>query len=165
MAPRAEGGAVLKAGDRAPDFELLDDGGATVRLSDLRGSRVVVYFYPADDTPGCTRQACSLRDAHGEFEGAGARVLGVSPDDVDSHQRFREKFGLPFSLLADTDHAVAEAYGVWVEKNNDGKRSLGIKRSSFVIGEDGTVLDAAYGVKPEDTSPRALAALAVESPS
>jgi peroxiredoxin Q/BCP len=151
---------MLKPGDEAPDFTLQDDQGASVRLSDLRGRRVVIYFYPRDDTPGCTRQACAIRDGWADFEGADALVFGISPDTPASHARFREKYALPFPLLADTERTAAEAYGVWVEKTNYGKTSMGIKRSSFVIGADGRILQAAYGVKPEDTAPKALAALA-----
>jgi peroxiredoxin Q/BCP len=151
---------MLKPGDEAPDFTLQDDQGASVRLSDLRGSRVVIYFYPRDDTPGCTRQACAIRDGWADFESADALVFGISPDTPASHARFREKYALPFPLLADTERTAAEAYGVWVEKTNYGKTSMGIKRSSFVIGADGRLLQATYGVKPEDTAPKALAALA-----
>jgi peroxiredoxin Q/BCP len=151
---------MLAEGDAAPDFTLRDDSGATVSLSDLRGRSVVVYFYPKDDTPGCTAQACSIRDHWDEFSNVDALVFGISPDGVESHARFREKFSLPFPLLADPDHHVAEQFDVWVEKNNYGKRAMGIKRSSFVIGPDGRIVAAAYGVKPEDTTPKALAALA-----
>jgi peroxiredoxin Q/BCP len=151
---------MLAPGDAAPSFELTADDGTTVRLADLHGQRVVVYFYSRDDTPGCTRQACALRDDHAAFESAGVTVLGISPQSAESHARFREKFSLPFRLLADEDHAVAEAYGVWGEKTSYGKTSMGIKRSSFVIDEEGHILDAAYNVKPEATSPRALALLA-----
>ena len=151
---------MLAPGDPAPAFELSADDGSTVRLEDLRGQRVVVFFYPKDDTPGCTRQASSLRDDHAAFESAGATVLGISPDSAESHARFRDKYSLPFRLLADPDHAVADAYGVWGEKTSYGKTSMGIRRSSFVIDAEGRILDAAYNVKPEATSPRALAALA-----
>jgi peroxiredoxin Q/BCP len=121
-------------GDVAPDFALESDRGDTVRLSDLRGTRVVVYFYPRDDTPGCTRQACALRDHWTDVEATGAYVFGVSPDDVASHVQFRDKFSLPFVLLADTDRAVAEAYGVM-----DGDRLI---RSTFLIDEQGTIANA-----------------------
>jgi peroxiredoxin Q/BCP len=124
------------AGEPAPDFSLADDTGSTVRLSDLRGQRVVLYFYPKDDTSGCTRQACAIRDGWGDIEASGARLYGVSPDDVASHGRFREKFGLPFPLLADTDHAALEAYGFWAERPN-GK--MGVVRSTVLIDADGTV--------------------------
>jgi thioredoxin-dependent peroxiredoxin len=151
---------MLSPGDPAPDFSLAADDGRTVSLSGLRGSPVVVYFYPKDDTPGCTAQACSLRDGYGDFEAANAVVLGISPDGVASHRRFKDKFGLPFPLLADEDHQVAEAYGVWAEKTRGGRTYMGIKRSAFVIDENGTLVDVVYGIKPDDTTPRALAALA-----
>jgi peroxiredoxin Q/BCP len=150
----------LAAGDAAPDFTLQADDGETVSLADLRGSRVVIYFYPKDDTPGCTKQACQLRDEWGSFEDVGARVFGISPDSVESHQRFREKYQLPFQLLSDPGHAVADAYGVWGEKTSYGKTSMGIHRSAFVIDEEGTVAQALYDVAPLDTAPKALAALA-----
>jgi peroxiredoxin Q/BCP len=117
---------------------------------------VVFYFYPKDDTPGCTAQACSLRDSYGEIAALGAALYGISPDDGDSHRSFRVKFGLPFPLLVDTDHAVAKLYDVWRERSN-GK--MGILRSAFVVGPDGRLVRASYGVKPEDTTPEALAAL------
>ena len=151
---------MLAPGDLAPAFELTADDGSTVRLQDLRGQRVVVYFYPKDDTPGCTRQAEALRDDYPAFERGGVTVFGISPDSAESHARFRAKFSLPFRLLADPDHAVADAYGVWGEKTSYGKTSMGIRRASFVIDAEGRILDAAYNVKPEATSPRALAALA-----
>ena len=113
---------MINEGDQAPDFTLQSDAGTDVTLSSLRGRPVVLYFYPRDDTPGCTTQACGIRDAYGEFERAGAVVLGVSPDDESSHVKFREKYELPFTLLADTDHAVAERYGAWGEKKFAGKR-------------------------------------------
>lgn len=123
----------------APDFALPADDGSTVRLSELKGRPVVLYFYPADDTPGCTKEACAFRDMHSELVAAGAVVLGVSPDDAASHGRFRDKYNLNFRLLADTDHAVAERYGAWREKNNYGKKSMGIQRSTWLIGPDGEV--------------------------
>jgi peroxiredoxin Q/BCP len=147
---------MLQAGDEAPDFSLESDEGETVTLSALRGRPVVFYFYPKDDTPGCTAQACSLRDSYGEIAALGAALYGISPDDGDSHRSFRVKFGLPFPLLVDTDHAVAELYDVWRERPN-GK--MGILRSAFVVGPDGHLVRASYGVKPEDTTPEALAAL------
>jgi thioredoxin-dependent peroxiredoxin len=138
---------MIAEGQEAPDFELRSDSGETVRLSSLRGKPVVLYFYPKDDTPGCTTQACGIRDAYGEFERAGAVVLGVSPDDERSHVKFRDKYDLPFTLLADTDHAVAESYGVWGERKYMGRAFMGVNRSTFVIGEDGTVEQARYNVK------------------
>jgi len=151
---------VINEGDQAPDFTLQSDAGTDVTLSSLRGRPVVLYFYPRDDTPGCTTQACGIRDAYGEFERAGAVVLGVSPDDESSHVKFREKYELPFTLLADTDHAVAERYGAWGEKKFAGKSYMGVKRSTFVIGEDGTVKKAMHNVKPATHADDVLAALA-----
>ena len=151
--------ARLETGDPAPDFTLEADDGSTVTLSALRGRRVVLYFYPKDATPGCTTQACEYRDAHADFEGAGARVLGISPDPVASHRRFREAQGLPFPLLSDPDHAVAEAYGVWVEKSMYGRTFMGIERSSFVIGPDGAVEQALYGVRSSGNAAAVLSAL------
>ncbi|HEY6459272.1 MAG TPA: thioredoxin-dependent thiol peroxidase, partial [Polyangiaceae bacterium] len=130
---------MIREGDEAPDFTLRSDAGDEVTLSSLRGKPVVLYFYPKDDTPGCTTQACGIRDAYGEFERAGAVVLGVSPDSEASHVKFRKKYDLPFTLLADTDHAVAEQYGVWAEKSYLGKTYMGVNRSTFVIAEDGTL--------------------------
>jgi thioredoxin-dependent peroxiredoxin len=140
---------VVEEGKPAPDFELTSDSGEAVKLSDLRGKQVVLYFYPKDDTPGCTTQACGIRDAYGEFERAGAVVLGVSPDDERSHVKFKEKHELPFTLLADTDHSVSETYGVWGEKSYMGKKYMGIERSTFVIAEDGTVKRVLRKVKPD----------------
>jgi peroxiredoxin Q/BCP len=151
---------VIEEGKPAPDFELTSDSGKSVKLSELRGSPVVLYFYPKDDTPGCTTQACGIRDAYGEFERAGAVVLGVSPDDEASHVKFRSKYELPFTLLADTDHAVAEQYGVWGEKTYAGKTYLGVNRSTFVIGADGTVKKVMHDVKPATHADDVLAALA-----
>ena len=147
---------MLQAGDEAPDFSLESDEGETVTLSALRGRPVVFYFYPKDDTPGCTAQACSLRDSYGEIAALGAALYGISPDDSESHRSFRAKFGLPFPLLVDSGHAVADLYDVWRERPN-GK--MGILRSAFVVGADGRLVRASYGVKPEDTTPEALAAL------
>ena len=154
---------MIEAGQAAPEFELGTDSGDTVSLASLRGKPVVLYFYPKDDTPGCTAQACSIRDAWGEFERAGAVVLGVSADDEASHAKFREKYELPFPLLADTDHAVAEQYGVWVEKTNYGKTYMGIERSTFVIDADGNVAQVMRKVKPETHADDVLAALAQSS--
>jgi thioredoxin-dependent peroxiredoxin len=138
---------MLKVGDKAPDFELQDDTGRSWRLEDLRGQKVILYFYPKDDTPGCTAQACDFRDNFGIFQGAGYIVLGVSPQDASSHGNFRQKYDLNFPLLIDEDKAVAEAYGVWGEQMNYGRKFLGIRRSTFVIDEDGTLIEAQYGVK------------------
>jgi len=140
---------MVEQGQPAPDFSLRSDSGETIRLSDLRGHPVVVYFYPKDDTAGCTRQACAIRDSWAEFEHAGVTVLGVSPDSVESHQRFKDKFTLPFPLLADEDHAVAEAYGAWGEKTRYGKTSVGLIRSGFVIDADGNVAAAKVNVNAD----------------
>jgi thioredoxin-dependent peroxiredoxin len=150
---------MVEEGSPAPDFELATDEGERVRLSDLKGSPVVLYFYPEDDTPGCTAQACEIRDQWSQFRERGAVVLGVSPDDEESHARFREKYSLPFTLLADPGHDVAEEYGVWVEKNNYGRKSMGIERSTFVIDEDGNVVRALRRVKPEGHAEKVLEAL------
>ncbi len=151
--------AKLQAGDVAPDFETVTDTGAKIKLSDFRGRRVVLYFYPKDDTPGCTTQACNFRDGYAEIQAANAVVLGVSPDDVESHQKFKDKFHLPFPLLVDEDHAIAEAYGVWAEKTNFGKTYMGIVRSHFVIGEDGKIVDTKYNVKADASLAEALEVL------
>jgi peroxiredoxin Q/BCP len=149
----------VQEGRPAPDFSLTSDTGETVTLSSLRGSNVVLYFYPKDDTPGCTTQACGIRDSWGEFEDRGAVVLGISPDSETSHVKFKDKFGLPFTLLADPDHATAEAYGVWVEKKNYGKTRMGIERSTFLIDRDGTVTKVMRSVKPDTHAADVLAAL------
>ena len=150
---------MIEEGAQAPEFDLATDGGARVRLSDLRGQPVVLYFYPKDDTPGCTAQACELRDEYAQFRERGAVVLGVSPDDETSHARFRSKHSLPFSLLADPDHKVAEQYGVWGEREYRGKKYMGINRSTFVIDPGGRVAKAFYGVKPQGHAEKILAAL------
>jgi peroxiredoxin Q/BCP len=150
---------VVEEGKPAPDFELESDSGERLKLSSLRGQPVVLYFYPKDDTSGCTTQACGIRDAYGEFERAGAVVLGVSPDDVGSHVKFKDKYSLPFTLLADPDHAVAEEYGAWGEKSRYGKTYMGIVRSTFVIGADGTVVRAMPNVKPATHADDVLAVL------
>ena len=139
----------MEEGKPAPDFELTSDSGETVKLSDLRGKQVVIYFYPKDDTPGCTTQACGIRDVYGEFQREGAVVLGVSPDDEKSHVKFKDKYELPFALLADTDHTVSEEYGVWGERSFAGKKFMGVSRSTFVIAEDGTVKRVMHDVKPD----------------
>ncbi len=150
---------MIDEGKPAPDFELTSDGGQRIKLSDLRGKRVVLYFYPKDDTPGCTTEACGIRDAYTEFEQAGAVVLGVSPDDESSHLRFKEKLQLPFTLLADEEHRVAEEYGVWVEKKYLGRTYMGVERSTFVIGEDGNVMSVMHKVKPKSHADDVLAIL------
>jgi thioredoxin-dependent peroxiredoxin len=150
---------MLREGDKAPDFTLRSDGDDEITLSSLRGGPVVVYFYPKDDTPGCTTQACGIRDSWGDFEERGAVVLGISPDSETSHLKFKEKFGLPFTLLADPDHRTAEDYGVWVEKKNYGKTYMGIERSTFVIDADGNVSKIMRRVKPDTHAADVLAAL------
>lgn len=130
----------IEEGKKAPAFSLKATNGKTVKLSDFKGKNVVLYFYPKDDTPGCTKEACAFRDRHSEIEGLGAVVLGVSPDDVASHGKFTEKFQLNFPLLADTDHALAEKFGAWREKNMYGKKSMGVQRSTFLIDGSGTVV-------------------------
>jgi len=149
----------IEEGKAAPDFTLTSDTGETVSLSSLRGKPVVLYFYPKDNTPGCTKQACGIRDAWGEFERRGAVVLGVSPDSVKKHAKFREKYALPFTLLADEDHAVAEKYGVWVEKSFAGKKYMGVERSTFVIDAEGNLSKVMRRVKPDTHADDVLAAL------
>jgi peroxiredoxin Q/BCP len=143
-------------GQEAPDFELPDQDGTAVKLSDFRGGRVVLYFYPKDDTSGCTKQACELREAHETIETRNAVVLGVSPDDEASHRRFRAKYDLPFRLLADTDHAIAERYGVWQEKTLYGRKYMGVVRSTFVIGADGRIEKAMPNVTSAGHADRIL---------
>jgi peroxiredoxin Q/BCP len=150
---------VVEEGKPAPDFALRSDSGETIRLSELRGKQVVLYFYPKDDTPGCTTQACGIRDVYGELESAGAVVLGVSPDDEGSHVKFKEKYGLPFTLLADEDHAVSEQYGVWSEKKYMGRSYMGVDRSTFVIGADGNVKRVMHKVKPDTHADEVLETL------
>jgi thioredoxin-dependent peroxiredoxin len=150
---------MVEEGKPAPDFELASDTGDTVSLSSFRGKPVVLYFYPKDDTPGCTTQACGIRDVYADFRGRGAVVLGVSPDDEASHVKFKEKYSLPFTLLADPDHEVAEKYGVWKERNLYGKKSMGIERSTFVIDADGQVAKVMRRVKPDSHAADVLAAL------
>jgi thioredoxin-dependent peroxiredoxin len=150
---------VIDEGASAPDFELQSDAGDTIKLSDLRGKKVVLYFYPKDDTPGCTAQACGIRDVYGEFERAGAVVLGISPDDERSHVRFKAKYDLPFTLLADPDHEVAERYDVWKEKRFMGRTYMGVERSTFVVGEDGSLARVLRNVKPATHADEVLAVL------
>jgi peroxiredoxin Q/BCP len=150
---------VISEGDTAPDFELPNQDGEPVRLSDLRGRSVVLYFYPKADTPGCTTQACGVRDREADYESAGAVVLGVSPDKPAKLRKFADKHGLPFTLLGDEDHAVAEAYGVWVEKSMYGKTFWGNERTTFVIDRDGVVTSVLRQVKPAEHDELVLAAL------
>jgi len=145
----------LKVGDKAPSFSLEDQNGRTVSLADFRGTKLLLYFYPKADTPGCTRQACSVRDSAELLQEAGAAVVGISPDEPQKQKNFDDKYDLRFPLLSDPDHQVAEAYGAWGKKSLYGKSYEGIIRSSFLIDEDGKVLQATYGVKPEDTVPKA----------
>jgi thioredoxin-dependent peroxiredoxin len=149
---------MLKEGDDAPDFTARDAEGREVSLASLRGRRVVLYFYPKDDTPGCTKQACSLRDGFGEFEARGIKVLGVSLDDEESHRKFAEKYSLPFTLLADTDHAVADAYGVYGEKNWMGKKYMGVDRKTFLIDEAGKIRKVFNKVNVEEHADEVLQA-------
>ena len=150
---------MVEEGKPAPDFELKTDSGETVKLSDFRGKPVVLYFYPKDDTPGCTTQACGIRDSYGEFKKRGAVVLGVSPDNETSHMKFKEKYELPFTLLADPEHTVAEQYGTWVEKKNYGKEYWGVERSTFLIDSKGDVAKVMRRAKPDTHTDDVLAAL------
>lgn len=152
-------GNALQAGDTAPDFTTTTDSGETVSLKALRGKNVVLYFYPKDDTPGCTTQACGFRDSHAHFGERDAVVFGVSPDGAASHAEFRAKYDLPFALLIDEDNAIAEAYGVWAERKMSGRSFMGIARSHFVIDEEGKIVDVQVEVSPEESPVRALAAL------
>jgi thioredoxin-dependent peroxiredoxin len=150
---------VIEEGREAPDFELTSDSGERVRLSHFRGQPVVLYFYPRDDTPGCTKQACAIRDSHGDFEQHGAVVLGVSPDEESSHVKFKAKHGLPFTLLADPTHEVSELYGVWGERNYMGRTYMGIERSTFLIDSAGRIAKVMRRVKPDTHAEKVLAAL------
>jgi peroxiredoxin Q/BCP len=150
---------MLQEGILAPDFTLATDGGGEVTLSDYRGKKVVLYFYPKDDTPGCTTEACSFRDDYGMITATGAVVLGVSPDTVKSHDKFKLKYSLPFALLSDSDHRVAEMYGAWGEKKMYGKTSMGIIRSTFILDETGKIVKVFPKVTPKDHSLEVLAAL------
>jgi peroxiredoxin Q/BCP len=150
---------MVEEGQPAPDFTLESDTGEQVTLSQFRGKPVVLYFYPRDDTPGCTAQAEGFRDDWEAYQERGAVILGVSPDDVDSHVRFRQKYDLPFTLLSDPDHKVAELYGAWGEKVLYGKKSVGLIRSTFVIDPEGTVTTAMHNVRAQGNSEKVLAAL------
>jgi peroxiredoxin Q/BCP len=151
--------AKLKIGDKAPPFKLMDQNGKALKLSDLKGKKVLLYFYPKADTPGCTKQACSVRDAAPDLKVDGVAAIGISPDKPEKQKKFDEKHGLGFPLLSDEDHAIAKAYGVWGEKKMYGKSYEGIIRSSFLIDEKGTILDAWYKVSPADTVPNVRKAL------
>lgn len=150
---------MVEEGQEAPDFELTSDTGERVQLSQFRGKPVVLYFYPRDDTPGCTAQACGIRDSYDDFEQRGAVVLGVSPDEESSHVKFKQKYGLPFTLLADPEHEVAEQYGVWGEKKYMGKTYWGVERSTFLIDENGQIAKVMRRVKPDTHVEQVLAAL------
>ncbi len=151
----------LKIGEPAPDFRLPADNGTTVSLADFRGKKVILYFYPKDDTPGCTSQACGFRDAYPQIEEKNAVVIGVSPDSVKSHQKFKTKYDLPFLLVADEDHQLAEAYGVWGEKSMYGKTYMGVTRSHFVIDEHGNLADVQGKISPADSVSQALKMLEI----
>lgn len=151
---------MVEEGSQAPDFELTSDADETVKLSQFRGRPVVLYFYPRDDTPGCTKEACAFRDSYDEYLARDAVILGVSRDGEESHRNFKSKYDLPFTLLSDPDHAVAEAYGVWAEKSMYGRKSMGIVRSTFVIAADGTIARAMRGIKVPGHSDKVLEALA-----
>ena len=151
---------MLKEGSTAPAFKTKDANGETVSLKDLRGQKVVLYFYPKDDTPGCTKEACSFRDAWAKFKKQGIKVLGVSPDSEASHKKFETKYKLPFTLLADKDHVIADAYGVWGEKKFMGRTYMGVLRTTFLIDEKGKIKKVFEKVKPEDHASEVLEAFA-----
>jgi peroxiredoxin Q/BCP len=150
----------LKEGDKAPNFTAETSGGGRIALSDLAGKPVILYFYPKDDTPGCTKEACAFRDSYDEFQQRGAIVLGVSPDPVKSHDKFVKKFKLPFTLVADPDKRIVEAYGVWGEKTFMGRKYMGTHRVTFLIGPDGRIKRIWPKVKPEEHAAEVLQALA-----
>lgn len=149
----------LQAGDRAPEFKLEDQNCEQVALSDFAGSKLLIFFYPKADTPGCTKQSCAVRDAIEELETQGVKAVGISPDPPSKQAKFDQKYSLGFPLLADTEHSVAQDYGVWAERSMYGNKFMGINRSSFLVDEDGQVVDAWYKVKPGDTVPKVLQAL------
>lgn len=151
---------MIATGAPAPDFELPDQDGETVKLSELRGQTIVLYFYPKADTPGCTTQACSIRDRGGEYSAAGATVLGISPDPVTKVKKFHDKRDLNFTLLADADHAVCDAYGVWAQKSMYGKAYMGAQRATFIIDADGKVVHVIPKASPKTHDDEVLAALA-----
>jgi peroxiredoxin Q/BCP len=151
---------MLKEGTTAPVFKTTDANGEAVSLKDLRGQKVVLYFYPKDDTPGCTKEACSFRDDFAKFKKRGIAVLGVSPDSEKSHKKFETKYKLPFTLLADTDHAIAESYGVWGEKKFMGRTYMGVQRTTFLIDEKGKIKKVFEKVKPEEHASEVLEAFA-----
>ncbi len=149
----------LKEGDPAPEFSAVTAGGGKISLADYQGKNVILYFYPKDDTPGCTKEACAFRDGFAEFKKKGALVFGVSPDPVKSHDKFVTKFKLPFTLLSDADKQIASAYGVWGEKTFMGRKYLGVYRVTFLIGPDGRIKKIWPSVKPEEHAAEVLAAL------
>jgi peroxiredoxin Q/BCP len=151
--------AELKVGQKAPDFSVAADGGKKVKISDFKGKKVVLYFYPKDDTPGCTKEACAFRDGIAEIRKRGAVVLGVSPDDVESHKKFRDKFDLNFPLLADTGREMVESYGVWKEKSMYGRKYMGVERTTFIIDENGKISHIFPKVKVEQHYDEVLDAL------
>jgi len=151
----------LTEGKPAPDFSLPDETGKTHKLSDYRGKPVVLYFYPADDTPGCTAEACDLRDDYHKYQKAGAVILGVSPDDETSHDAFKKKYKLPFTLLADKGHKVCELYGVWGQKSMFGKKYFGVIRSTFIIDADGNIAKVFEKIKTKENNKKVLSALAI----
>jgi thioredoxin-dependent peroxiredoxin len=150
---------MLKPGDKVPEFTLQQTDGAEVKSSAWKGKKVVLYFYPKDDTPGCTKEACSIRDSYAKLTEKGMTVFGISPDSVERHQKFTEKYQLPFPLLADPDHNVAEKFGVWIEKNLYGKKSMGIARTTFLIGEDSRIEQVIMKIDTEAHAEQILAAL------
>ncbi|HZJ42138.1 MAG TPA: thioredoxin-dependent thiol peroxidase [Pyrinomonadaceae bacterium] len=149
---------MVKEGTTAPAFKTTDDNGEDVSLKDFKGQKVVLYFYPKDDTPGCTKEACSFRDAYSKYKKQGIKLLGVSPDSEASHKKFITKYKLPFTLLADRDHAIAEAYGVWGEKKFMGRTYMGVLRTTFLIDEKGKIKKVFEKVKPEDHATEVLEA-------
>jgi peroxiredoxin Q/BCP len=150
---------VLKPGAKAPNFDLPDQSGEKIKLSDLKGETVVLYFYPRADTPGCTTQACGVRDRGGDYKRAGARVIGISPDEVKAIDKFAGKYDLNFTLLADADHSVAEKYGTWVEKSMYGKKYMGVQRATFIVGPDGKIAKVFPKVSPKQHDDLVLKAL------
>lgn len=146
----------LRPGDIAPEFSLADQDGRIRKLSDYKGKQVVLYFYPKDDTPGCTKEACSFRDNYSAYEQAGIEILGISPDSVKSHRKFKEKFALPFTLLSDPDHAICAQYGSWGRKKYMGKEYDGVLRTTYTIGADGEILRVFENVRPADHSAEVL---------